>query len=102
MSTLIQARTQKTDLEIRIDIHQKAMSKKPRFEPEKPLKESNWVKIGIGSLSPRTRSYKKDDETLLNLIGTMSSCSKKEGTYVYTKEGTRIPSLNTGGLVCTR
>jgi hypothetical protein len=25
---------------------------------------------------------------------------KREGTYVYTKEGTRVPSLNTGGLVC--
>jgi hypothetical protein len=27
---------------------------------------------------------------------------KREGTYVYTKEGTRVTSLNTGGLVCTR
>jgi hypothetical protein len=35
----------------------------------------------------RTRSYKKDDE---------------RDAYVYTKEGTRVPSLNTGGLVCTR
>ncbi len=27
---------------------------------------------------------------------------KREGTFVNTKEGTRIPSLNTGDLVCTR
>ncbi len=37
----------------------------------------------------------------------MSPCSiwqelKREGTYVYTKEGTKVPSLNTGGLVRTR
>jgi hypothetical protein len=27
---------------------------------------------------------------------------KREGAYVYTKERSRVPSLNTGGLVCTR
>ena len=26
---------------------------------------------------------------------------KREGTCVYTTERTRVPSLNTGGLVCT-
>jgi hypothetical protein len=51
--------------------------------------------------SPWTRSFQKDDEPLLNLKGAMRSCSR-EKLYVYTKEGTRVPSLNTGGLVCTR
>ncbi len=27
---------------------------------------------------------------------------KREGTFVYTEGGTRAPSLNTEGLVCTR
>jgi hypothetical protein len=50
----------------------------------------------------RTRSYKKDDEPLLNLAGAMSRCSReKKDAYVYTKEGTRVPYLNTRGLVCT-
>jgi hypothetical protein len=32
---------------------------------------------------PRTRSYKKDNEPLLNLKGAMSRCSREEGAYVY-------------------
>jgi hypothetical protein len=43
--------------------------------------------------SSRTRSYKTDDETLLNLTGAMSRCSR-EGDYEYTKEVTRVPSLH--------
>jgi hypothetical protein len=50
--------------------------------------------------SPWTRSYKKDDEPLLNLTGAMSRMLKREGAYVYTKEGTRV--LNSGALVRTR
>ncbi len=40
---------------------------------------------------PRTHSYKKDDEPLLNLTGAVpvSSCSR-EDTFVYTKEGTTL------------
>jgi hypothetical protein len=34
----------------------------------------------------RTGNYKKDDESLLNLT---------EHTFVYSREGTRVPSLNT-------
>ncbi len=35
--------------------------------------------------------------------GFMSRCMlKREGASMYTKEGTRASSLNTGGLVCTR
>ncbi len=47
-------------------------------------------------------SYQKDDEPLLNLTGAMSRWSRAKGAYVYTNEGTRVPSLNTGGFVCTR
>ncbi len=38
-----------------------------------------------------TRSYKKDDEPLLNLTGGYEKLLKREGTFVYTKEGTRVP-----------
>ncbi len=57
-----------------------------------------------------TCSYKKDDEPLLNLTGAMSRCSrekvllctqKTEGTFVYTKDVIGVPSLNSGGLLCT-
>ncbi len=48
----------------------------------------------LGSLGVGTRSYKKDDEPLLNLTGAMS----REGAYVYTKEGRRVPSLNARGF----
>jgi hypothetical protein len=50
---------------------------------------------------PRTRSYKKEDEPLLNLRG-YKQLLKREGTYVCTKEGIRVPTLNTGGSMCTR
>jgi hypothetical protein len=36
----------------------------------------------------RTRSYKKDDETLLNLTGGYEPLLKREDAYVYTEEGT--------------
>jgi hypothetical protein len=48
-------------------------------------------------LFPRARSYKKEDEPLLNLRG-YKPLLKREGTYVCTKEGIRVPSLNTGGF----
>ncbi len=65
----------------------------------------------------RASSFREQDKQLLNLPGPivikkmMSPCSiwqglwallKSKGTFVYTKEGTRVPSPNTGGLVCTR
>ncbi len=42
----------------------------------------------------------RGDEPMLNLTGAMSRWSReKEPIYVHTKEGTRVPSLNTGGLL---
>jgi hypothetical protein len=35
---------------------------------------------------------KKDDEPLLNLTGAISRCSR-ESDYIYTKEVTRVPSI---------
>ena len=48
-----------------------------------------------------TRSYITDDEPLLNLTG-YAPLLKREGAHMYTKEGTEVPSLNTGDLVCPR
>jgi hypothetical protein len=52
----------------------------------------------LSSLS-RIRSYKKEDEPLLNLT-SYGPLLKREGTFLYTKEGTtrRVTYLNTGGL----
>jgi hypothetical protein len=44
---------------------------------------------------PSTRSYKKDDEPLLKILTGYEPLLKSEGTYVYIKEGARVPSLNT-------
>jgi hypothetical protein len=51
---------------------------------------------------PRTRSYKKDDEPLLNLTGAMSRCSREKVLMCTQKRKLhcRVPSLKTGGLVC--
>ncbi len=58
---------------------------------------------GLKSFRLSTRSYKKDDEPLLNLTGALSCCSREKVLMcMYTKEGTRVSSLNTGGLVYTR
>ncbi len=42
-----------------------------------------------------TRSYLKDYVPLLNFDRGYEQLLKKEGTFVYTKEGTRVPSLQT-------
>ncbi len=47
--------------------------------------------------SARTRSYKRDYEPLLNINRGCETLLRRGGTYVYTKEGTRVPSLNTWG-----
>jgi hypothetical protein len=51
----------------------------------------------------RIRSYKKDDEPLLNLTVAMSRCSREKVLIytLYTTEGIGASSLNTGGLVCS-
>ncbi len=81
-----------------------------RFQP--PSSSRGWVRplsrrptSCTSPRTPRTRIHKKDDEPLLNLTGamTMSRCSKEKVLIcMYTKEGTGVPSLSTGGLVCTR
>ncbi len=85
-------------------IHRSFVSGKGRRKMQAGWQQSEKkaTRIVIGPV-PRTRSYEKDDEPLLNLTGTMSSCSREKVLLcTYTKEGTRVPSLNTEGLVCTR
>jgi hypothetical protein len=63
------------------------------FLAQNPTKTLGFL---LPYISPRTRSYKKDDKPLLNLTGAYEPLHKREGAYVYPKEGTRVPSLNTG------
>ncbi len=51
---------------------------------------------------PRTRSYKKDDEPLLNLTGAKSRCSREKIFMCTQKKAQEVPSVNTGGFLCTR
>jgi hypothetical protein len=52
--------------------------------------EHAWTTDSVLSSTSRTRSYKKDDEPLLNLQYDRGyePLLKREGAYVYTKEGT--------------
>jgi hypothetical protein len=45
----------------------------------------------------RTRSYKKDDEPHAQFDRGCEPLLNREGAYMYTKEGPRVPSL-----VCSR
>ncbi len=50
----------------------------------------------------RSRSYKKRRWAPAQFDRGYEPLLKREGAYVYTKEGTRVPSLNSGSFVCTR
>ncbi len=65
--------------------------------------DTRWVSmVNSRGESPGPLVIKKDDEPLLNLTGAMSRCSREKVLMCTQKRGTRVPSLNTGALVCTR
>jgi hypothetical protein len=63
--------------------------------------DARWVSmVKSRGESPGPVVIKKDDEPHAQFDRGYEPLLNREGGYVYTKEGTRVPSKNTEALVC--